>query len=284
MLEDNLSGYLGEIQRFPILEAQEETRLARQWRDKGDSKAAECLIKSHLRLVAKIASHYRGYGLPLSDLIAEGHIGIIQAVRRFDPERGVRLSTYAMWWIRASIQEYILRSWSLVKIGTTASQKKLFFKLRSLKNRLREMDDECLSSEGATHIAKVLNVPVQDVITMNARISAPDHSLNTTLREDSDSEWIDWIVDDQDNQELTYGAWEELSNRRSLLQESLSHLNERERSILSERWLRDKPCTLEELSTRFGISRERVRQVEMRAFEKLRRSVRALDRKQRLAN
>ena len=284
MSEDSLPSYFGEIRRFPVLEAQEEIRLAKQWRDKGDSKAADRLIKSHLRLVAKIASRYRGYGLPLSDLIAEGHIGIIQAVRRFDPERGVRLSTYAMWWIRASIQEYILRSWSLVKIGTTASQKKLFFKLRSLKNRLKEMDDEHLSSDGVTHIAEVLSVSEQEVINMNARISAPDRSLNTPLRDDSDSEWIDWIVDDQDNPELMYGNWEELSNRRSMLEESLNHLNERERFILSERRLKDNPCTLEELSLRFGISRERVRQVEVRAFEKLRRAVRALDRKQRLAN
>ncbi len=284
MSDDNLSGYLGEIRRFPVLEAQEEVRLAKRWRDKGDDKAADRLIKSHLRLVAKIASRYRGYGLPLADLIAEGHIGIVQAVRRFDPERGVRLSTYAMWWIRASIQEYILRSWSLVKIGTTASQKKLFFKLRSLKNRLREMDDEYLSSDGVTHIAEVLSVSEQEVINMNARISAPDRSLNTPLRDDSDSEWIDWIVDDRDNPELMYGDWEELSNRRSILEESLGHLNERERFILSERRLKDNPCTLEELSLRFGISRERVRQVEVRAFEKLRRAVRALDRKQRLAN
>jgi RNA polymerase sigma-32 factor len=271
--ESNLARFLQEIRKFPMLEPDEEFMLAKAWREHGDTEAAHRLVTSHLRLVAKIAMGYRGYGLPLSELISEGNVGMMQAVKRFDPDRGFRLATYAMWWIRAAIQEYILHSWSLVKIGTTAAQKKLFFNLRKLKGQMRAIDDGDLPAEHVTTIAKRLEVPEIDVINMNRRLSSPDHSLNAPLRIDGDGEWQDWLVDDTESQEILLGEREELGKRRALLRHALDHLNERERHILVERRLRDVPTTLEDLSQFYGISRERVRQIEVRAFEKLQKSI-----------
>jgi RNA polymerase sigma-32 factor len=271
--EGNLTRYLQEIRKFPMLTAEEELELSRRWRDHEDMAAAHKLVTSHLRLVAKIAMGYRGYGLPVGELISEGNVGMMQAVKRFDPDRGFRLATYAMWWIRAAIQEYILHSWSLVKMGTTAAQKKLFFNLRRLKGQMQAIDDGDLQPEQVAKIAHALDVPEQDVISMNRRLSAPDHSLNAPVRSDSEGEWQDWLVDDSDSQETTLAEHEELSGRKALLSSALKTLNERERHILIERRLKDNPTTLEELSQQYGISRERVRQIEVRAFEKLQRAM-----------
>src|SRR4249919_1525989 len=256
--EGNLSRYLQEIRKFPLLEPQQEFMLAKRWREHGDTKAAHELVTSHLRLVAKIAMGYRGYGLPVAELISEGNVGMMQAVKRFDPDRGFRLATYAMWWIRASIQEYILHSWSLVKMGTTAAQKKLFFNLRRLKGQMKAIDDGDLQPEQVTEIARLLGVPEQDVVNMNRRLAAPDHSLNAPVRQDSEGEWQDWLVDDTESQETGLAEREELSGRKALLSSALKTLNERERHILIERRLKDNPTTLEDLSQQYGISRERV--------------------------
>ncbi|MFT8886669.1 MAG: RNA polymerase sigma factor RpoH [Acetobacter papayae] len=267
--ESNLSRYLQEIRKFPLLTPEEELSLSRRWKENGDTKAAHRLVTSHLRLVAKIAMGYRGYGLPINELISEGNIGMMQAVRRFDPEKGFRLATYAMWWIRAAIQEYILHSWSLVKMGTTAAQKKLFFNLRRLKGQMQAIDDGDLRPEQVDKIARTLGVSEQDVVDMNRRMAAPDHSLNAPMRADQDSEWQDRLVDEQHNQEELYAESEEMSGRKALLASALEPLNERERRIFNERRLKDDPSTLEDLAHEYGISRERVRQIEVRAFEKV---------------
>jgi RNA polymerase sigma-32 factor len=279
--EGNLSRYLQEIRKFPMLAPQEEYMLAKRWREHADPDAAHRLVTSHLRLVAKIAMGYRGYGLPLSELISEGNVGMMQAVKRFDPDRGFRLATYAMWWIRAAIQEYILHSWSLVKMGTTAAQKKLFFNLRKLKGQLQAIDEGDLSPENVKRIATELGVPEPDVVSMNRRLAAPDHSLNAPLRADGEGEWQDWLVDESSDQEESLGERQELGLRRDLLRGALSHLTERERDILTERRLKEQPTTLEDLSQKYGISRERVRQIEVRAFEKLQKAIKtaALDRR-----
>lgn len=272
--ESNLSRYLQEIRRFPMLTPEEEFMLGKSWRERGDIDAAHKLVTSHLRLVAKIAMGYRGYGLPLSELISEGNVGMMQAVKRFEPDRGFRLATYAMWWIRAAIQEYILHSWSLVKMGTTAAQKKLFFNLRKLKGQMRAIEEGDLSPEQVNKIATTLDVPEADVISMNRRLSAPDHSLNAPLRQDGDGEWQDWLVDDSDSQEIRLAESEEFGKRKGLLTAAMTGLNDRERRILTARRLQDEPITLEDLSQEYGISRERVRQIEVRAFEKLQKSIR----------
>jgi RNA polymerase sigma-32 factor len=279
--EGNLSRYLQDIRKFPMLTPEEELSLSKRWRDHEDMAAAHKLVTSHLRLVAKIAMGYRGYGLPLGELISEGNVGMMQAVKRFDPERGFRLATYAMWWIRAAIQEYILHSWSLVKMGTTAAQKKLFFNLRRLKGQMQAIDDGDLQPEQVAKIARVLDVPEQDVVSMNRRLAAPDHSLNAPVRADSEGEWQDWLVDDAESQETTIGEHEELSGRKALLSGALATLNERERHILIERRLKDNPTTLEDLSQQYNISRERVRQIEVRAFEKLQKAMHAQVAEQR---
>jgi RNA polymerase sigma-32 factor len=271
--EGNLTRYLQDIRKFPMLKPDEEYMLARSWREHEDSEAAHRLVTSHLRLVAKIAMGYRGYGLPVAELISEGNVGMMQAVKRFDPERGFRLATYAMWWIRASIQEYILHSWSLVKIGTTAAQKKLFFNLRKLKGQMKAIEEGDLSPERVALIAQKLDVPEQDVINMNRRLAGQDHSLNAPLKIDGEGEWQDWLVDESQNQEQVFADDEELQKRRRLLTVGMEVLNDRERHILTERRLRDDPVTLEGLSQEFGISRERVRQIEVRAFEKLQKSI-----------
>jgi len=273
-VEGNLSRYLQEIRKFPMLEPEEEYILAKNWREQGDTDAAHKLVTSHLRLVAKIAMGYRGYGLPVAELISEGNVGMMQAVKRFDPERGFRLATYAMWWIRASIQEYILHSWSLVKMGTTAAQKKLFFNLRKLKGQMQAIEDGDLAPEKVTAIAEKLDVSEADVVSMNRRLASPDHSLNAPLRVDGEGEWQDWLVDDdQVSQETRLAEDEELQKRRGLLNNAMETLNDRERHILTERRLRDDPTTLEDLSQEYGISRERVRQIEVRAFEKLQKAI-----------
>jgi RNA polymerase sigma-32 factor len=282
--EGNLSRYLQEIRKFPMLEQDEEYMLAKSWQEHGDSDAAHKLVTSHLRLVAKIAMGYRGYGLPVSELISEGNVGMMQAVKRFDPDRGFRLATYAMWWIRAAIQEYILHSWSLVKMGTTAAQKKLFFNLRKLKGQMRAIEEGDLAPEQVTHIADTLGVPEDDVVQMNRRLAAPDHSLNAPLRIDGDGEWQDWLVDEGDSQEDILAEEEELGKRRALLVSAMKNLNERERHILEERRLKEEPTTLEDLSQEYGISRERVRQIEVRAFEKLQKSIRNAAIEERLAS
>jgi RNA polymerase sigma-32 factor len=279
--EGNLSRYLQEIRKYPMLTPEEELELSKRWRDHEDMAAAHKLVTSHLRLVAKIAMGYRGYGLPLGELISEGNVGMMQAVKRFDPDRGFRLATYAMWWIRAAIQEYILHSWSLVKMGTTAAQKKLFFNLRRLKGQMQAIDDGDLQPEQVAKIARVLDVPAQDVVNMNRRLAAPDHSLNAPVRADSEGEWQDWLVDESESQETAIGDREELSGRKALLSSALQTLNERERHILIERRLKDNPTTLEELSQQYNISRERVRQIEVRAFEKLQKAMHAQVAEQR---
>ncbi|MQP65581.1 RNA polymerase sigma factor RpoH [Niveispirillum sp. SYP-B3756] len=281
--ESNLSRYLTEIRQFPMLQPEEEYMLAKSWREHEDTKAAHRLVTSHLRLVAKIAMGYRGYGLPVSELISEGNVGMMQAVKRFDPERGFRLATYAMWWIRAAIQEYILHSWSLVKMGTTAAQKKLFFNLRKLKGQMQAIDEGDLAPETVTKIAQTLDVPEEDVVSMNRRLAAADHSLNAPLRVDGEGEWQDWLVDETDSQEIRLGEQQELGKRQALLANAMKSLNERERHILAERRLRDEPTTLEDLSTQYGISRERVRQIEVRAFEKLQKAIKSAAVEQRLA-
>ncbi len=272
--ERNLSRYLQEIRKFPMLSPEEEFSLARRWREGGDTEAAHRMVTSHLRLVAKIAMGYRGYGLPLGELISEGNLGMMQAVKRFDPDRGFRLATYAMWWIRAAMQEYILHSWSLVKMGTTAAQKKLFFNLRKLKGQMQAIDDGDMAPEHVTRIADRLRVSEEEVVNMNRRLASPDHSLNAPMRKDGEGEWQDWLVDDTDDQETRFAESEELKDRRRLLVGAMKTLTERERHILNERRLKDSPATLENLSRQYGISRERVRQIEVRAFEKLQKSVR----------
>ena len=281
--EGNLSRYLQEIRKFPMLAPEEELDLSRRWRDNEDTEAAHKLVTSHLRLVAKIAMGYRGYGLPVGELISEGNVGMMQAVKRFDPDRGFRLATYAMWWIRAAIQEYILHSWSLVKMGTTAAQKKLFFNLRRLKGQMQAIEDGDLKPEQVGKIAKALDVSEHDVVSMNRRLAAPDHSLNAPVRADSEGEWQDWLVDEGDSQETMLAQHEEMTGRRALLGGALKTLNDRERHILIERRLKDNPTTLEELSQQYNISRERVRQIEVRAFEKLQKSMKSQVAERRVA-
>src|SRR6188472_351838 len=278
--EGNLSRYLSEIRKFPLLEPQQEFMLAKAWREHGDTKAAHRLVTSHLRLVAKIAVGYRGYGLPLSELISEGNVGMMQAVKRFDPDRGFRLATYAMWWIRAAIQEYILHSWSMVKMGTTAAQKKLFFNLRKLKGQMQAIDEGDLHPETVKAIAERLDVTETEVVEMNRRLAGSDHSLNVPLRVDSDMEWQDSLGYESASQETAVVEADEYDHRRSLLHRAMAVLNDRERHILTERRLKDEPTTLEELSASYGISRERVRQIEVRAFEKLQRAIKSLEAEQ----
>jgi RNA polymerase sigma-32 factor len=269
-----LARYLEEIRRFPMLEPDEEYMLAKRWQEHEDSEAAQKLVTSHLRLVARIAMGYRGYGLPIGEVISEGNVGLMQAVKRFDPEKGFRLATYAMWWIRASIQEYILRSWSLVKMGTTAAQKKLFFNLRRLKGQLQALEDGDLKPEQVKQIATKLGVSETDVVSMNRRLGG-DSSLNAPLRADAENggEWLDWLVDDTPDQEEQFAQSEELERRRSYLVDAMEGLNDRERRIFEARRLSEEPITLEELSTEFGVSRERIRQIEVRAFEKVQKAV-----------
>ena len=271
--EGNLSIYLQEIKKFPILTAEEEYMLAKRYKEHGDTKAAHKLVTSHLRLVAKIAMGYRGYGLPVTDLISEGNVGIMQAVKKFDPERGFRLATYAMWWIRAQIQEYVLHSWSLVKIGTTAAQKKLFFNLKKLKNQLSSIDSGNLSPENAREIASRLNVKEAEVLDMDNRLFSGDQSLNIQVGEESDTEWQDMLVDSNDTQDNILANSNELSFRKKIFEQALEVLNDREKEIITLRKLKDKPVKLEELSKKFNISRERVRQIEEKAFEKLQKQV-----------
>ena len=273
--EGGLSRYLAEIRKFPLLSPEEEYMLAKRWKEHEDPEAARKLITSHLRLVAKIAMGYRGYGLPTSEIVAEGNVGLMQAVKRFDPERGFRLATYAMWWIRASIQEFILRSWSLVKIGTTSGQKKLFFNLRKAKNKISAIEEGDLTPEHTAILADQLGVAESEVVAMNRRLSAPDASLNAPLKSDSESEWQDWLPDESLDQETRMAENQEINERRDLLNTALEVLPEREREIIRARRLQDEPATLEELSHRFGISRERVRQIEVRAFDRLQRSMKS---------
>ena len=272
--ESNLARYLRNIRKFPLLEPDEEFMLAKRWREHEDAEAAHRLVTSHLRLVAKIASGYRGYGLPMGELISEGNVGMMQAVKRFDPDRGFRLATYAMWWIRAAIQEYILHSWSLVKIGTTAAQKKLFFNLRRIKGEIKAIEEGDLHPENVAEIATRLNVSEHEVVQMNRRMAAPDNSLNAPVRADGEGEWMDWLVDDTESQETRLAEAEELEKRRALLRNAMEHLNPREKRILTMRRLAETPLTLEELSQEFGVSRERVRQIEVRAFEKIQKAMR----------
>jgi RNA polymerase sigma-32 factor len=274
--DGGLSRYLTEIRKFPMLPKDEEFMLANRWRDHEDSEAAHKMVTSHLRLVAKIAMGYRGYGLPIGEVISEGNVGLMQAVKKFEPERGFRLATYAMWWIRASIQEYILRSWSLVKMGTTAAQKKLFFNLRKTKAQIGAFQDGDLRPEQVDYIATKLGVLGSEVTSMNRRLSGGDASLNTPMRADSEMEWQDWLADDNAvSQETALAASEEAGIRSDLLKDAMSGLNDRERHILTQRRLKDDPMTLEELASEYGVSRERVRQIEVRAFEKLQKAIRA---------
>jgi RNA polymerase sigma-32 factor len=273
--EGNLTRYLQDIRKFPMLAPDEEYQLAKRFQEHDDVESANRLVTSHLRLVAKIAMGYRGYGLPMGELISEGNVGMMQAVKRFDPDRGFRLATYAMWWVRAAIQEYILHSWSLVKMGTTAAQKKLFFNLRKLKGQMQAIEEGDLLPENVRRIAEELDVPEADVVSMNRRLSSPDHSLNAPVRADGDGEWQDWLVDDREDQETELAEREELGQRRRLLSAALEALNERERNILTQRRLMEDPVTLEDLSQHYGISRERVRQIEVRAFEKIQKSMKS---------
>ncbi|HEY5965523.1 MAG TPA: RNA polymerase sigma factor RpoH [Xanthobacteraceae bacterium] len=271
--EGGLTRYLEEIRRFPMLEPQQEYMLAKRWKEHGDRDAAHQLVTSHLRLVAKIAMGYRGYGLPISEVISEGNVGLMQAVKRFEPDKGFRLATYAMWWIKASIQEYILRSWSLVKMGTTANQKKLFFNLRKAKSKISALQEGDLRPDQVQTIAKRLGVTEQDVVDMNRRLGG-DASLNAPIRDDGESgEWQDWLADDSESQESVMAEHEELDNRRKALSSALEVLNDRERRIFEARRLADDPVTLEDLAAEFGVSRERVRQIEVRAFEKVQKAV-----------
>jgi RNA polymerase sigma-32 factor len=274
--EGGLSRYLTEIRKFPMLTRDEEFMLAKAWREHEDPEAAHRLVTSHLRLVAKIAMGYRGYGLPIGEVISEGNVGLMQAVKKFEPDKGFRLATYAMWWIRASIQEYILRSWSLVKMGTTAAQKKLFFNLRKAKSEISAFEEGDMRPEQVSHIATRLGVLNDEVISMNRRLSGPDASLNAPLRSDGESEWQDWLADDNAvSQETQVAEDEERTIRMSLLEEAMTELTDRERHILTERRLKDNPTTLEELASQYGVSRERVRQIEVRGFEKLQKAMRA---------
>jgi len=272
--EGGLQRYLQEIRQFPMLQPEEEFMLAKRWREHGDRKAAHKLVTSHLRLVAKIAMGYRGYGLPIGEVISEGNVGLMQAVKRFEPDKGFRLATYAMWWIKASIQEFILRSWSLVKMGTTASQKKLFFNLRKVKGQIQALEEGDLRPDQVAEIARRLGVPKEDVISMNRRLTG-DASLNAPVRIDAEGEWQDWLVDDTDNQEQILAQGEESSMRHEMLSEAMEKLNDRERRVFEARRLRDDPVTLEDLSKEFGVSRERIRQIEVRAFEKVQKAVKA---------
>ena len=281
--EGNLTRYLQEIRKFPMLTSEEELSLSKRWRDHEDMPAAHKLVTSHLRLVAKIAMGYRGYGLPVGELISEGNVGMMQAVKRFDPDRGFRLATYAMWWIRASIQEFILRSWSLVKIGTTAAQKKLFFNLRRMKGKINAMEDGDLKPADRAYIATTLGVTEDEVTSMNRRMAmGGDTSLNAPLREEGEGEWQDWLTDEGPLQDEMVAAAQERTQRHALLEGAMDGLNARERHIITERRLTEEPQTLEELSQVYGISRERVRQIEVRAFEKLQKSIRTKAIEQRL--
>ena len=281
--EGGLSRYLTEIRKFPMLTKDEEFMLAKRWREHEDPAAAHRLVTSHLRLVAKIAMGYRGYGLPIGEVISEGNVGLMQAVKKFEPDKGFRLATYAMWWIRASIQEYILRSWSLVKMGTTAAQKKLFFNLRKAKAEISAFGEGDLHPDAVTHIATRLGVTNDEVISMNRRLSGPDSSLNSPLRSDSESEWQDWLVDDKtESQEVTVADKEEHTLRMDLLGDAMKDLTDRERHILTQRRLQESPITLEELAGEYGVSRERVRQIEVRAFEKLQKAMKAAAVERRL--
>jgi len=270
--EAGLQRYLQEIRQFPMLQPDEEYMLAKRWKEHGDAKAAQKLITSHLRLVAKIAMGYRGYGLPIGEVISEGNVGLMQAVKKFEPDKGFRLATYAMWWIKASIQEFVLRSWSLVKMGTTANQKKLFFNLRKVKSQIEALEDGDLRPDQVQLIAKKLGVTEEDVISMNRRLGG-DTSLNAHLRDDSEGEWQDWLVDESDNQEEMLVQSEEQSMRQGLLREAMEKLTDRERRVFEARRLQDEPATLEDLSQEFGVSRERIRQIEVRAFDKVQKAV-----------
>ncbi|MBW0149883.1 RNA polymerase sigma factor RpoH [Phenylobacterium sp.] len=283
--EGGLSRYLSDIRKFPMLAKDEEFMLAKRWQEHEDPEAAHRLVTSHLRLVAKIAMGYRGYGLPIGEVISEGNVGLMQAVKKFDPDRGFRLATYAMWWIRASIQEYILRSWSLVKMGTTAAQKKLFFNLRKAKSQISAFEEGDMHPDQVRQIATKLGVLDEEVISMNRRLSGPDASLNAPLRSDSESEWQDWLADDAaPSQETVVADNEERGLRMGLLQEAMAELSDRERHILTERRLKDDPTTLEELAGQYGVSRERVRQIEVRAFEKLQKTMQAAAEDRNLVN
>ena len=271
--EGSLSSYLAQIKKFPMLSAEEEYMLAKNWRDRGDLKSAHKLVTSHLRLVAKIAMGYRGYGLPVSELVSEGNIGLMQAVKKFKPEKGFRLATYAIWWIKASIQEYVLRSWSLVKIGTTTAQKKLFFNLKKLKNKLSSFNTADLKPEHVDEISKRLNVNKEEVISMNRRLYGKEKSLNDPVKNEDGLQWQDWLVDDNLDQELKLSQNQELQERRKLMNDSMSILNSREKEILTSRKLSENICTLDDLSKKYKISRERVRQIETKAFEKLQKAM-----------
>jgi RNA polymerase sigma-32 factor len=270
--EAGLQRYLQDIRQFPMLQPDEEYMLAKRWKEHADAKAAQKLITSHLRLVAKIAMGYRGYGLPIGEVISEGNVGLMQAVKKFEPDKGFRLATYAMWWIKASIQEFVLRSWSLVKMGTTANQKKLFFNLRKVKSQIEALEDGDLRPDQVKLIAKKLGVTEEDVVSMNRRLGG-DTSLNAHLRDDSEGEWQDWLVDESDNQEEMLAQSEEASMRHGLLQEAMEKLTDRERRVFEARRLQDDPVTLEDLSQEFGVSRERIRQIEVRAFDKVQKAV-----------
>jgi len=281
--DGSFDSYLQKIRKFPMLDAAEEYILAKNWREKGDKKSAHKLVTSHLRLVAKIATGYRGYGLPMNELVSEGNIGLMTAVKKFDPEKGFRLATYAMWWIKASMQEYILRSWSLVKIGTTAAQKKLFFNLRKIKNQIMKSDQSDLLPEQVTEIANRLDVTEDEVNSMDQRMKGPEASLNATINnEDGESEWQDWVVDENADQELQIAHRQETTKRKALLDKAMNILNDREKEILFDRRLNDEPKTLEELSQKYKISRERIRQIENRAFEKLQKEMLEQAKEQKL--
>jgi RNA polymerase sigma-32 factor len=273
--EAGLSRYLSEIRKFPLLSPEEEYMFAKRWKEHEDPEAARRLVTSHLRLVAKIAMGYRGYGLPVSEIVSEGNVGLMQAVKRFDADRGFRLATYAMWWIRASIQEYVLRSWSMVKMGTTAAQKKLFFNLRKAKNNIGAIEEGDLTPEHVATLSNQLGVTETEVTEMNRRLSGGDASLNAPLRSESESEWQDWLADDTADQETRLAEREEMGDRHELLVNAMKDLTDRERDIIEARRLRDEPATLEELSQKYGVSRERVRQIEVRAFEKLQRGMKS---------
>ena len=272
-LEGSLSSYLTQIKKFPMLSAAEEYMLARSWKDRGDLKSAQKLITSHLRLVAKIAMGYRGYGLPVSEMVSEGNIGLMQAVKKFEPERGFRLATYAMWWIKASIQEYILRSWSLVKMGTTSAQKKLFFNLKKIKNQLSINNKGDLNTEHVEEISKRLNVKKEEVVSMNRRLLGKESSLNAPIKDGDGTEWQDWLVDEKIDQELKLSQQQEFNQRKNLMHDSMNILNLREREILTARRLSEEVVTLEDLSKKYKISRERIRQIETKAFEKLQKAM-----------
>ncbi|MEL7128189.1 MAG: RNA polymerase sigma factor RpoH [Pseudomonadota bacterium] len=280
--EQGLSRYLTEIRKFPMLPKEEEFMLAKRWQEHGDAEAAEKMVTSHLRLVAKIAMGYRGYGLPMAEVISEGNVGLMQSVKKFDPDKGFRLATYAMWWIRASIQEYILRSWSLVKLGTTAAQKKLFFNLRRIKGEINALEQGDLNPEQVTEIAERLNVSENEVRSMNGRMSGSDASLNVPMGQDGDMEWQDWLADEEPNQAVEFANKQEFDARMELLQAAMGDLNEREQHILTERRLTDDPKTLEDLSEVYKVSRERIRQIEVRAFEKLQKAMKRMAKEQGL--